>query len=207
MPGFKLEEHLRQTLPCELRLPLELNGKEELMLKKINRALTAFENFIITVIFWMLVIFNFLNVFTRKLMPEHGMAFVEDLSMLMFLWLVFFAAAQCYTTGSHLGLPFVYDKLTPAARMAVLTLITLFSIFFYGIVIWYTKDLAINQYQMEIRTSMGYPAWIGGAALPIGSVFVTIRMLQDYVQQMYKLYEEAKRLKKSDGQDKPEEVT
>ena len=161
------------------------------MRKFLDQYLTAFENIVITVIFWILVIFNFLNVFTRKVMPQYGMAFVEDLSMLLFLWLVFFAAAQCYTTGSHLGLPFVYEKLRPKAKMVVFTFTTLFSLFFYSIVIWNTKNLLINQYTMHIRTSMGYPAWIGGAALPIGSVFVVIRMVEEYFKQMGSLIREA----------------
>lgn len=176
------------------------------MLKKLNTYLTAFENFMITSIFWILVIFNFLNVFTRKVMPQHGMAFVEDLSMLMFLWLVFFAAAQCYTTQSHLGLPFVYEKMPPRLKMLVLTFITLFSLFFFYIVIWYTKDLLINQYTMKIRTSMGYPAFIGGAALPIGSIFVVVRMIQDYLLQMKTLLSEVKGNKPDAKKPAEEEV-
>ena len=176
------------------------------MLKKLNKYLTAFENFMITSIFWILVIFNFLNVFTRKVMPQYGMAFVEDLSMLMFLWLVFFAAAQCYTSQSHLGLPFVYEKMSPLVKVFVLSFITAFSLFFYYIVIWYTKDLLINQYTMKIRTSMGYPAFIGGAALPIGSIFVVIRMIEDYVVQMKSLLRALKGKANKDEEPAEKEV-
>lgn len=154
------------------------------------------ESTMIAIIFWILVVLNFANVFTRYLIPKYGLAFTEDFSMLLFLWLIYFGAAACYLDNSHLGLPLFYDQFSPKIKIAITTLTSLISLFAYIIMIYNTKNLAMNQYTMNIKTSMGYPAVIGGAALPIGCALVCLRMIQAYFRNVKLLLEEDKNLKK-----------
>jgi TRAP-type C4-dicarboxylate transport system permease small subunit len=112
------------------------------------------------------------------------MAFTEDISMLMFMWLIFFASAQCYTDNSHLGLPLLYEKLNWKGRIVFSTIVFVISFIFYGFVFYTTGALAMNQLRMHVKTGMGFPAIIGGSALPIGSVAVVLQLVKSYIRNI-----------------------
>jgi TRAP-type C4-dicarboxylate transport system permease small subunit len=157
-------------------------------MQKLNQIWTFVEKCVAVLIFWFLVLLNFANVITRRFFPDIALAFTEDLSMLLFLWMIFFAAAMCYIDDSHLGLPLFYDKLSLKLKLVATTVTLIFSALTFIMLFYATFQHARNQFNFKVQTAMGFPALIGGVALPVGCLLVSIRMFQFYINEINRLF-------------------
>lgn len=152
-------------------------------MKKVMNALGYVENGVMVATFIALVLLNFLNVLTRYLVPSLSVAYNEELSLYIFVWLCMFGASVCFRENEHLSLPLFYDMFPPTVRVVLSLIGNLVIIFAISMMTYYTYLMVINQLEHNVMAqSMNIPTAVAGIAMPIGGVAMIIRMLENSVK-------------------------
>ncbi|MCI8515025.1 MAG: TRAP transporter small permease [Lachnospiraceae bacterium] len=147
-------------------------------MKKLDTVLNRIEFFVMSVGMGIMVLFNFMNVVSRKLMPKTPFSYTEELVVLIFLWISMFGISYAFRRHSHTGLNLVTEHLPAAARI----LFVLFSMFcsavFVGIIAYTGLELVQNHVKYaQILPSLRMPMAVQSLALPLGGVVVILSVL------------------------------
>lgn len=152
------------------------------MRKKLSNVLSIIEDWIMMGTFIVLVLLNFFNVITRFVIPSLSVAYNEELSVYLFVWLCMFGASVCFRENEHLSLPLFYDMFPAKVKAAVSVLGNLVTIATVVVMSYYTTLMVINQIDMHIMAqSMNVSTAIAGIAMPLGGIFTIIRCLENMV--------------------------
>lgn len=154
------------------------------MKKRFKFLFDHMEEIVLVPGFAIMLIINFGNVLSRYLLPT-SWAFTEELCVMMFVYVTFFGAAVAVKQRQHLGFTLILDKLPPVPRIVVDTLNTGAVVVFIGIMVYYgvlvcQNQLAYGSVTAALRIS---PAW-GSACIPVSGVFIILRVLQAYGQDL-----------------------
>lgn len=126
-----------------------------------------------------MVIAVFVNVVLRYVFHTSIVSY-EEISRLLFVWLVAIGAIVAAFEGSHLGFDLVTSRVGPAARKVLFWLSQLLVLACMGLLLsgsWDQVQAGLNSFS----TVLGYPLALGAAAtlvLAVGLIVVTLRDLR-----------------------------
>jgi TRAP-type C4-dicarboxylate transport system permease small subunit len=131
-------------------------------------------------LFFMVTI-TFVTVVTRYVF-DLPLSYIDQLVPNMFVWVTFLGASAAVKRHAHLGLSLLYD-MAPAGGRAVLDAIILLGVgaFFLGTAVYGAKIVSM-QMENRLMTSLGYPSWFVGLAVPVGSVLFVVRAVEAWAR-------------------------
>jgi C4-dicarboxylate transporter DctQ subunit len=124
-----------------------------------------------------------------------NMAWAQELTIIMFVWMAKFGAAYGVRTGIHVGVDVLINKLKPAMRFKFIVFGLLAGAFFTGIIaalgarfVWENgahygifHALGLNTEGVlsgPTTVDLEWPTWTVYAAIPLGSALMCFRFLQ-----------------------------
>ena len=134
----------------------------------------------IIVVFTLLTmsVIAFINVITRNFF-DISLAFTEEVTVNLFVFLTFVGAAIGVRLHAHLGFSLILEKVSPTLRRVLVSFIGLISVIFFLIIVYYGIDMI--QFQMTINATtpaLAWPRWIFSLALPIGAGLCAFRTIE-----------------------------
>lgn len=131
-------------------------------------------------LFFMVTI-TFVTVVTRYVFA-FPLSYIDQLVPNMFVWVTFLGASAAVKRRAHLGLSLLYDLSSPLGRAALDAAILLgCGAFFLGTAVYGAKIVSL-QMENRLTTSLGYPSWFVGLAVPVGSVLFVVRAVEAWVR-------------------------
>ena len=124
-------------------------------------------------LFFMVTI-TFVTVVTRYVF-DLPLSYIDQLVPNMFVWVTFLGASAAVKRRAHLGLSLLYDRTSGRARLVLDALILLGCGAFFLLTARYGARVVSMQMENRLTTSLGYPAWIVGLAVPVGSLLFVVR--------------------------------
>ena len=131
-------------------------------------------------LFFMVTI-TFVTVVTRYVF-DLPLSYLDQLVPNLFVWVTFLGASAAVKRHAHLGLSLLYD-MAPAWTRAVLDAVILLGCgaFFLGTAAYGAKIVSM-QMENRLMTSLGYPSWFVGLAVPVGSVLFVVRAVEAWAR-------------------------
>jgi len=140
-----------------------------------------FEEILTALLMAAMTILNFGNVLSRYLFKT-SWSFSSELLMIMFEWSIFIGAALAYKRFEHLGISVLKDRFPYALNFLVTIIIGIGSAILMGILIYSGLLMVQDQIEFRQKTSvLQWPAWVGGASLPVGGTLIIIRIASSTV--------------------------
>lgn len=140
--------------------------------------------------FAIMLTINFANVLSRFVL-HNSWAFTEELCTMMFVYISFFGAAVAAKRRQHLGFTMILEKLPPLWCIAMNTLILICVLAFLAVMIRFGMIVCMNQLASGATSAaLRIPTAWGSVCIPIGGIFIAIRVLQVYVEDVRKLVSE-----------------
>lgn len=124
-------------------------------------------------LFFMVTI-TFVTVVTRYVF-DLPLSYIDQLVPNMFVWVTFLGASAAIKRRAHLGLSVLYDRTSGRARLVLDALILLGCAAFFLLTARYGAKVVSMQIENRLTTSLGYPAWVVGLAVPAGSLLFVVR--------------------------------
>ncbi len=131
-------------------------------------------------LFFMVTI-TFVTVVTRYVF-DLPLSYIDQLVPNMFVWVTFLGASAAVKRRAHLGLSLLYDLFPAGGRAVVDALILLgCGAFFLGTA-WFGLKIVSLQMENRLTTSLGYPSWFVGLAVPVGSALFVVRAVEAWAR-------------------------
>jgi TRAP-type C4-dicarboxylate transport system permease small subunit len=135
------------------------------------------EEALLCVLLVAMVAITFVTVVTRYVF-EAPLSYVDQLVPNLFVWVTFLGASAAVRRRAHLGLSAVYDAL-PARARGLLDLVILAGTgAFFLATAWFGWQVVKLQLENQLTTSLGYPAWTIGLAVPVGALLFVVRSVE-----------------------------
>ena len=126
-----------------------------------------------------MVLFNFLNVVARRLLPQTPFSYTEELVVMIFIWVSMFGISYGYRRNAHTVLTVAADRLPDAMRPLIVVFATLASALLMVILAWTGFNMTMNQIRHgQILPGMRIPMALVGAAIPAGAVMTLVSVLR-----------------------------
>ncbi|MGM0420779.1 MAG: TRAP transporter small permease [Bacillota bacterium] len=124
-----------------------------------------------------MVTIAFANVVSRFTF-KFSIAFVEELTVNLFVWVVLFGAAIAFKKWNHLCVSIVVDNLPESWQKGISIFINVVVVFFFVMLFYYGYQQMQDEIFMGIKsTSMGIPKWRYTVGIPLGSTVIIFRVL------------------------------
>jgi len=125
----------------------------------------------------LMVLVTFVTVVTRYVF-DLPLSYIDQLVPNVFVWVTFLGAAAAVKRRAHLGLSLVADMLPSRGRAALDVAVLLGTSGFFLGTAWYGARVVLLQIENRMTTSLGYPSWLIGLAVPVGSALFAIRLAE-----------------------------
>ena len=123
----------------------------------------------------LLIICLLVAVFFRYVVG-YALSWPEELSMLLFTWIVFLAGSLGVREASHVRLTLVLKRLAPSAQKVASTLITALIISFGAVLLYSGKDMVFRTFG-SVSATIGYPMALINSAAIVGGALIVIHGL------------------------------
>jgi len=151
------------------------------IINKYNKIINEFEIYIGTIIFIAMTILLTLQVLSRYLLGD-SFVWAEELSVIMFVWLIYLGVAGAITKRKHLRIDAFVNILPFKIKKAVLILDNFIIIIFCAYVILPFSNLIANLIKSGVVTSiLRIPRSVVYAVIPVCLLLTCVRTLQDTV--------------------------
>lgn len=152
--------------------------------KKIMSAIASIEKIVISVVLVFVTVITFANVVVRKLTSSQ-FAWTEELVINLFVLLIMLGCALSAQEGSLISLSLIYDRLKTGTKKVFITIISVFNLVFWGVLIKTGFDKVINQMGTGKHTSsLNWPEWVFTIFLPIGAVFLVLHTIEFFIDNV-----------------------
>ena len=147
------------------------------MLKLIERALNTVEKRVLQVLFFLMTIVVLAQVFNR-ITVNFQMAWSEELSRYLFVWIVFIASSYAAGEKAHIGVTALVDHLPQGVRRVtelityVLCLLLSIALVYYTITI-----ISVQIHYEQLSPSMRLPMQYAYAGMAVGGIFMAVHFL------------------------------
>lgn len=140
--------------------------------------LNNIESYICRTLLAIFVCLLFLQVVVRTLF-DFSFSWIEELSVYMFVWFVFFGASYAAKMGAHNRVTFQFKFLPPRAIKFIEAFADLFWIFFNVYFVYLAIDFIFNKMnKFQSSQTLGFHlSWVY-IVLPIAFTLMTIRVIQ-----------------------------
>lgn len=144
----------------------------------MKKFLNNIEEYICAVCLFIMTGIAFANVISRKLLHA-SWSFTEEITTNLFILASMLGAAIAAKRGSHLGLSLFTDFL-PKKYQKYVTLVVSLAAIALCVVIIVQGFIVVGQEMRSGQTTpaLGWPEWIFGTFVPVGSIFIAIRYIQ-----------------------------
>lgn len=125
-----------------------------------------------------MAVLAFLNILARYL-TRYSFAFTEEIEVAALVWITMLGAAIAFREALHLGFGILRDRFPQPIRQGLAALTGVTAVATMAMLTW--AGWRQIQSQIALGTTseaLGIPEWIYTAALPVGALFVIIRVLQ-----------------------------
>lgn len=145
---------------------------------KLGNILDNIESYICRTLLAIFVCLLFLQVIVRTLF-SFSFSWVEELSIYMFVWFVFFGASYAAKMGAHNRVTFQFKFLPHAAMKYIEAFADLFWLAFNVMFVYLSIDFIFNKMnRFQSSQTLGFHlSWVY-VVLPIAFTLMTIRILQ-----------------------------
>ena len=124
-------------------------------------------------------VLGFMQVLTRFIFNQ-PLTWSEVLIRLVLIWMVMFGVVVAFREGAQVSVDLMY-RLSGRYQRPLHCLITLISVLFLGVIIWYGIDIAWRVRFQEIAGLEFLPMSVGYAALPVGGTFAIFAVIANYL--------------------------
>ncbi len=153
--------------------------------KKIMGVIAAVEKVVLSAVLVLVTVITFANVVVRKLTSSQ-FAWSEELVINLFVLLIMLGCALAAQEGSLISLSLIYDRLHTGAKKVFVTIITVFNLVFWGVLIKTGFDKVINQMGTGKHTSsLQWPEWVFTIFLPIGAIFLVLHTIEFFIDNVF----------------------
>lgn len=154
-------------------------------MQKFWKIFNIFEESIMVAGMAVMVLFNFLNVVCRYLMPQTPFSYTEELVVLVFIWVSMFGISYGYRIGSHTVLTLASD-MAPASFQPFFVVVSTIASALLMLFIAYTGyGMVLNQIKhAQILPGMGIPMYIVGWSIPVGAAVTFVSILRSGFTEM-----------------------
>lgn len=153
--------------------------------KKIMGVIAAVEKVVLSAVLVLVTVITFANVVVRKLTSSQ-FAWSEELVINLFVLLIMLGCALAAQEGSLISLSLIYDRLHIGAKKVFVTIITVFNLVFWGVLIKTGFDKVINQMGTGKHTSsLQWPEWVFTIFLPIGAIFLVLHTIEFFIDNVF----------------------
>lgn len=148
------------------------------------RYLDLFEEYVCAFLIALMSTLAFANVVVRYL-SDQSLAFTEELIINLFVLATLLGASMAFKRGAHLGMTFIDSMLPPRGLKVISVLAAFCGVALFAILFYYGVDMVLQEYENEMVTySMALPMWWFGLSVPVGCVFVVVRIIQALFQEL-----------------------
>ncbi len=166
-------------------------------MKTLGKIFDVFEEVLIIVMLGYMAIMNFLNVVFRYCFSA-SFSFTEELTVTVFVWVTMFGVAAGFKKCAHLGMSFIVDQFHGKAKAMFFAFSILCSLAFAAVLLVYGIEMVQGQMMMGSTTPvLQMPQYVQGLSIPVGAVFIVIRLIQSGVTGVSALWNEGKESKES----------
>lgn len=142
------------------------------------------EEWLLAIVMAVICVITFINVISRYLLNT-SFSFTEELTTNLFAYAIFIGAALLARENGHLGFSLLTDLLPRKLRTVAVGLSMLFTILFFGILLYYGWDMVLQQKEYgQTSPAMGLPEWWLGMAVPLGAILCLIRFTEGFVKEI-----------------------
>lgn len=153
--------------------------------KKIMSVIAAVEKVVLSAVLVLVTVITFANVVVRKLTSSQ-FAWSEELVINLFVLLIMLGCSLAAQEGSLISLSLIYDRLHTGAKKVFVTIITVFNLVFWGVLIKTGFDKVINQMGTGKHTSsLQWPEWVFTIFLPIGAIFLVLHTIEFFIDNVF----------------------
>ena len=148
-----------------------------IMLKTIENILNTVEKIFLQILFVAMTLVVLIAVFNR-ITVNAQMAWSDELSRYLFVWLTFIAAAYAAGGKAHIGVTALVDIFPPAMKRVVELLTYLLGLGLSFILVYFTAIIMRTQIQYgQISPSLRLPMQYAYAGMAVGGIFMAIHFL------------------------------
>ncbi len=159
-------------------------------MKLLGKILDYFEESVIILMMTYMAVMNFLNVVFRYCFAN-SFSFTEELTVTVFVWVTMLGVAAGFKRYAHLGMSFVVDLFHGKTKAMFALLGVICGLIFMVLVLIYGIEMVQGQIGMGATTPvLRMPQAVQGLSMPVGAVFVIIRILQAGYLQVKGLWNE-----------------
>lgn len=125
-----------------------------------------------------MVVLNFGNVISRYFLGG-SWSFTEEIVIILFVWNSMLATAVAFKAGAHLGLSVVTDLLPQKMQKFVIIFSSFATVLLMVILAKFGADMVMTQMKYgQITPVLGMPEWWSGISIPVGAVFIILRVIE-----------------------------
>ncbi|MGO4888331.1 TRAP transporter small permease [Anaerobacillus sp. MEB173] len=156
----------------------------------INKILTYFEYTLVIISLSVMSLLTFGNVISRYFI-NYSLSFTEEVTVNLFVLLIFTGAAIGIHRKAHLGFSLFYDLANKSIRVIMIAVTGLISMTIFFLIVYYTWDTIQFQMMLNQKTpALGWPQWVFSSGLFIGGLLCLIRTVQVTIIEMLTLIRE-----------------
>ncbi len=145
----------------------------------IERRLTAIIIVIACILLGIASCLGFYQVLTRFIFGQPS-TWSEIAIRLVIIWMVMFGVVVAFREGAQVSVDLMY-RLSGRFQRPLHFLITLISVLFLGVIIWYGIDITWRTRFQEIGGMEFLPMSVGYAALPVGGLFAILATIANFL--------------------------
>jgi C4-dicarboxylate transporter DctQ subunit len=128
-----------------------------------------------------MVTITFVTVVTRYVF-DLPLSYIDQLVPNLFVWVTFLGASAAVKRRAHLGLSLVADALPGRWRAALDAAVLAGTAAFFLATAFFGWKVVRMQVENDLMMSLGYPAWLVGAAVPAGALLFVVRAVEAYLR-------------------------
>lgn len=168
-------------------------------LRKIEEKTEKIIDWIGSVLFFLMLISTFFNIFSYWFTGKRYAEF-DEIVLTLFVWVVFVACGPLYKHGEHIQVSFILDSFKPRARNIANLIIDIFVAFISSLVIYYTWKLTSRSFSKYTQV-LKLPYAIIDIGVLFGYISLLIASIAKAVDHAIELFG------KKNVEEKVEEVT
>ncbi|MCC8166473.1 MAG: TRAP transporter small permease [Planctomycetes bacterium] len=147
-------------------------------MKILGKLLDYLEEGLIVIGLAFMTVMNFVNVVSRYLFTN-SFSFTEELTVLAFVWISMLGVATGFKRYAHLGMSYFVDFFPRRGRAFMALFASFCSLVMIVIMIQEGAIMVQGQIDLDAKTpALGMPVMWQGLAIPVGGVFIALRILQ-----------------------------
>jgi TRAP-type C4-dicarboxylate transport system permease small subunit len=131
-----------------------------------------------------MVTVTFINVLTRYVII-YPLAFTEEITVSMFVWIVLLGTSIAFRTNSHLAMTFIYDLMPRPLKKLSCCIANAMCVFFFALMVWLGSIQVMDEIELSVVSeALGIPTVVYSAGVPVFSVLIIVRIIQAFAKTM-----------------------